>query len=153
MALAIGLPSAILKKRSEKFDIISFNWHYIKLLVKILCIFGLFFLFLHHASTYEWIKMNIYIYIKWLDKRFKMQNMSHTAQSLTSHGPKKLEHWNAKFGKQYFMFYLTKLTCTTFMKWTETACFLISDCNHNTYHGNTDRYDGVLPWHHIRRLA
>jgi len=33
------LPSGILKKRSEKFDSISFNWHYIELLVKILCIF------------------------------------------------------------------------------------------------------------------
>jgi len=37
------LPSAILKKRSEKFDSISFNWHHIELLVKILCIFGLLF--------------------------------------------------------------------------------------------------------------
>ena len=33
------LPSVILKKRSEKFDSVSLNWHYIELLVKILCIF------------------------------------------------------------------------------------------------------------------
>jgi len=39
------LPSAILKKRSETFDSISFNWHYIELLVKISCIFGLLYLF------------------------------------------------------------------------------------------------------------
>jgi len=32
-------PSVILKKRSEKFDSVSLNWHYIELLVKILCIF------------------------------------------------------------------------------------------------------------------
>jgi len=35
------LPSAILKKRSEKFDSVSLN--YIELLVKILYIFGLLF--------------------------------------------------------------------------------------------------------------
>jgi len=33
------LPSVILKKRAEKFDSLSLNWHYIELLVKILCIF------------------------------------------------------------------------------------------------------------------
>jgi len=38
------LPSAILKKRAEKFDSVSLNWHYIELLLKILCIFGLLFL-------------------------------------------------------------------------------------------------------------
>jgi len=54
------LPSAILKKRSEKFDSVSFNWHYIELLVKILCIFWFVVSFLHYAFTYEWIKMNIY---------------------------------------------------------------------------------------------
>ena len=32
------LPSAILKNRAEKFDSVSLNWHYIELLVKILCI-------------------------------------------------------------------------------------------------------------------
>jgi len=53
------LPSVILKKRSEKFDSISFNWHYIELLVTILCIFYCCFFFLHYASTYEWIKMNM----------------------------------------------------------------------------------------------
>jgi len=39
------LPSAILKKRAEKFDSVSLNWHYIELLVKIMCFFGLLFLF------------------------------------------------------------------------------------------------------------
>ena len=33
------LSSAILKKRAEKFDSVLLNWHYIELLVKILCIF------------------------------------------------------------------------------------------------------------------
>ena len=33
------LPSVILKKRAEKFDSVSLKWHYIELLVKILCIF------------------------------------------------------------------------------------------------------------------
>jgi len=32
------LPSAILKKHAEKFDSALLNWHYIELLVKILCI-------------------------------------------------------------------------------------------------------------------
>jgi len=34
-------------------QLIDFLWHYIELLVKILCIFGLLFLFLHYASTYR----------------------------------------------------------------------------------------------------
>jgi len=42
------LPSAILKKRSEKFDSVSLNWHYIELLVKILCIFS----FLHYVCFF-----------------------------------------------------------------------------------------------------
>jgi len=54
------LPSAILKRRAEKFDSVSLNWHYIELLVKFLCIFGLLFLFyIMYASSYGRIKMNI----------------------------------------------------------------------------------------------
>ena len=37
--LQFDLPSVILKKRAKKFDSVSLNWHYIELLVKILCIF------------------------------------------------------------------------------------------------------------------
>jgi len=40
------LPSAIFKKRAEKFDSALLNWHYTELLVKILRIFGLLFLFI-----------------------------------------------------------------------------------------------------------
>jgi len=54
------LPSAILKKRSEKFDNVSLNWHYIELLVKILCIFGLLFLFLHYVCFYLWVNKDEY---------------------------------------------------------------------------------------------
>jgi len=55
------LPGAILKKRSEKllFDSISFNWHYIELLVKILCIFGLLFLFFT-LRFYLWVNKDEY---------------------------------------------------------------------------------------------
>jgi len=58
------LPSAILKKRSEKFDSISFNWHYIELLVKIVHMFWVCFLFhIMYASTYERIK-KVFLYKK-----------------------------------------------------------------------------------------
>jgi len=50
------LPSAILKKRSEKFDSLSLNWHYIELLVKILCIFWFGVSFLHYVCFY--LRMN-----------------------------------------------------------------------------------------------
>jgi len=53
------LPSAIFKKRAEKFDSALLNWHYIELLVKILCIFWFVVSFyIMYASTYGWIKMN-----------------------------------------------------------------------------------------------
>ena len=62
------LPSVILKKRAEKFDSVSLNWHYIKLLVKMLCIFLAYCFFLYYvcfilcimyAATYGYKKMNI----------------------------------------------------------------------------------------------
>jgi len=52
------LPSAILKKRSEKFDSISFNWHHKELLVKILCRPFLFFFTLRF---YLWVNKDEYI--------------------------------------------------------------------------------------------
>ena len=54
------LPSAILKKRAEKFDSALLNWHYAELSVKILCIFWFIVSFyIMYASTYGWIKTNI----------------------------------------------------------------------------------------------
>jgi len=49
------LPSVILKKRAEKFDSVSLNWHYIELLVKILCIFWFIVSFyIMYAEDLEW---------------------------------------------------------------------------------------------------
>ena len=51
------LPSVILKKRAEKFDSVSLNWHYIELLVKILCIFWFIVSFYIMYALYSVLRM------------------------------------------------------------------------------------------------
>jgi len=50
--IQFDLPSAMLKKRAEKFDSALLNWHYIELLDKILCIFLVYRFFLYYVRFY-----------------------------------------------------------------------------------------------------
>jgi len=54
------LPSVILKKRSEKFESVSFNWHNIELLVKILCTFW-FVVSFFTLCFYLWVNKDKHI--------------------------------------------------------------------------------------------